>query len=452
MTPDKPHTGEDAVLSETIAIVGLGFVGLPLAATFADVGFTVTGVDASPNVLKSLKAGKSHFEEQGLQMYLDRHLGKRLTVSDKLEKGAHSIYIIAVGTPVDPDTRRPIMDYVASASSMVGTMLKKGDLVVMRSTVPVGTTREIVLPHLEKESGMKAGEDFYLVFAPERLVAGRALEELRELPQIIGGYKGGADVERAEKLFRKLTPVTVEVEGIESAEMAKIIDNSYRDLTFAYANQMARLCECIGIDMVKLARAVNFGYKRNHVPAPSPGVGGTCLTKDPFILLQVGEKYGYEPKLARVAREINESMPGHVVEKILGLLKKAGKDPKTATVCVFGMAFKGKPETSDMRDSPSVPLVKGLMAAGCTVIAHDPVANKEHMEKTGVRVVELKEGFMAADAAVMMTNHPVYEKLDIHAFLPLLKKPAVFIDGWHMYDPDEIKAVSGIHYGGVGND
>src|SRR5207244_3580394 len=133
----------------------------------------------------------------------------------------------------------------------------------------------------------------------------------------IGVMDDSYEFDTACRICKSMTAVVVEVESIEAAEMAKIIDNSYRDLTFAYANQMARLCECIGIDMVKLADAVNFGYKRNHVPRPSPGVGGTCLTKDPFILLQVGEKYGYEPKLARVAREINEDMPVHVAEKLI---------------------------------------------------------------------------------------------------------------------------------------
>ncbi|MBI3331443.1 nucleotide sugar dehydrogenase [Candidatus Peregrinibacteria bacterium] len=440
------------IQQKRIAVIGLGFVGLPLGATLADIGFRVTGIDASDAVRASLKKGKSHFEEQGLQMLLDRHLGKGFVVVDALQKGEHDVYFIAVGTPVDPKSRRPIMDYVKNASETVGKILKKGDLVIMRSTVPVSTTREIVLPSLEKESGLTAGKDFHLVFAPERLVAGRALQELRELPQIIGGLTNETDLSYATQLFKKMTPIVVDVDSIESAEMAKIIDNSYRDLTFAYANQMARLCECIGIDMVKLATAVNFGYKRNHVPAPSPGVGGTCLTKDPFILLQVGEKFGYEPKLARIAREINESMPGHVVEKVAKLLQEAGKDPKKNSVFVLGFAFKGKPETSDMRDSPTIPVVQGLQKLGCTVTGFDPVARKEQIEKLGVTVKGLEEGFRTADAAVIMTNHPTFERMDIVKLLSLMPKPAVFLDGWHLFDPKEIRTVSGIHYGGIGND
>lgn len=437
---------------DTIAVIGLGFVGLPLAGTFAKIGCTVTGIDSSPAVVQTLRAGKAHFEEYGLQQLLDGELNQRLTIAEALEPGTHDTYIIAVGTPVDPATKKPMLEYVRSASATVGSCLKKGDLVVMRSTVPVGSTREIVLPELERASGMKAGEDFDLVFAPERLVAGRALQELRELPQIIGGLLNTRDLARATQLFKKLTPIVVEVESIEAAEMAKIIDNSYRDLTFAYANQMALLCEIIGIDMSKLARAVNIDYKRNHVPQPSPGVGGTCLTKDPYILLTFGEKFGYVPPLAKAAREINEYMPVHVARKTTRLLQEAGKDPAASTVLVLGFAFKGKPITSDTRDSPTVPVVEELRRAGCTILGYDPVVSPERISQMGAEPVEMTQGFARADAVILMTNHPEFEQLDLQRLLATMRLPAACVDGWHMFDPDELKQVSGIHYGGVGND
>lgn len=445
----EPHLD---ITNKRIAVVGLGFVGLPLATTLSDVGFAVTGMEANPEIVKKLQNGKVHFEEPNLQMYFSRHLGKHLTIAGSLDPHAHDVYIIAVGTPVDSATKLPIMDYVQSAAGMIGRLLKKGDLVIMRSTVPVGVTRSIVLPALEKESDMSAGEDFDLVFAPERLVAGRAMDELRELPQIIGGYRNTSDIDTASRVFKKMTNIVVEVESIESAEMAKIIDNSYRDLTFAYANQMALLCEHVGIDMVKLAKAVNFGYKRNHVPVPSPGVGGTCLTKDPYILLEVGRKYGYEPRLARVAREINDSMITRVVEKMIALIKKAGKNPAGSTVLILGFAFKGKPETSDMRDSPTITVTKELQKHGCTIVGHDPVAAPDKIEALGVEFVGVEEGFRKADAVLIMTNHRAYECLDILKLLPTMKLPGACIDGWHLFDPKDIKQIPGIHYGGVGND
>lgn len=427
-------------------------MGLPLAGTFAEIGFKVTGVDPAEHVQKKLKEGKSHFEENGLQELLDHELGKRLTIEDAIRPKEHDIYIIAVGTPVDTNTRKPILDYVKSATETVGKCLKKGDLVVLRSTVPVGTTRHVVLPILEKASGLKAGENFHLVFAAERLIAGKALEELRTLPQIIGGLKGGKDIELATELFKMLTPATIPVENPEAAEMAKIIDNSFRDLRFAYANQMARLSEKIGIDFHKLVPAVNEGYERNSIPLPSPGVGGTCLSKDPYILADFGDRYGYMPPLAKVARDINESMPTHVADKTMRMLKAIGKNSSNATVLVLGFAFKGKPETSDTRDSPTIPVVQTLSQEGCTVLGHDPVVPADEIRRLGAEPIEIEEGFKKADAAIIMTNHKMYEKMHIEELLKSMKHPAVFIDGWHIFDPEKMKIIDGVSYGGLGND
>ena len=278
------------------------------------------------------------------------------------------------------------------------------------------------------------------------------MEELRTLPQIIGGYRGAKDVELASKFFKRMTKIIIEVESIEAAEMSKIIDNSYRDLTFAYANQMALLCERVGIDMVKLAEAVNFGYTRNHVPAPSPGVGGTCLAKDPYMLIDVGVRYGYVPVLAQAARAINESMPPHVVQKMIELLLKAGKDPKCSKVFVLGFAFKGKPETSDTRDSPTLTAVAGLKKAGIAILGYDPVVPKEKIESFGVGFRELADGFAESDGILLMTNHRTFETMDILQLLPTMQLPGAFLDGWHLFDPVEIKKIPGIYYGGVGND
>ncbi len=450
----SPETKGDtaSITNKRIAVLGLGFVGLPLAGTFAKVGFNVTGVDTSERVRKSLNEGKSHFEECGLQELLDRELSNRLKIDGEIRPKEHDIYIIAVGTPVDTNTRKPILDYVKGASETVGKCLKKGDLVVLRSTVPVGTTRHTALPILEKASGLKAGDDFHLVFAAERLIAGKALEELRTLPQIIGGLKGGKDVEIATKLFKMLTPTTIPVENPEAAEMAKIIDNSFRDLRFAYANQMARLSEKIGIDFHKLVPAVNEGYERNSIPLPSPGVGGTCLSKDPYILADFGDRYGYMPPLAKVARDINESMPTHVAEKTMKMLKAVGKDADQATVLVLGFAFKGKPETSDTRDSPTIPVVQTLSQEGCKVIGHDPVVSTDEMTRLGAEPTELEEGFKKADAVIIMTNHEAYASMNIKELLSSTQKPAVFIDGWHLFDPEKMKTIDGVSYGGLGND
>lgn len=438
--------------NQKLCVVGLGFVGLPLGATFAELGFLVTGIDASPKVRESLKRGKAHFAEAGLQELLDLVLGKTFHIAETVEKGSHDVYIIAVGTPIDDETKQPIMEYVEGASRTIGKALKKGDLVIIRSTVPIGTTQKIVLPLLEEESGLKGGKDFDLVFAPERLVSGKALAELKELPQIIGGLaEGGKDVERASALFSVMTPLIVPVENLEAGEMGKLIDNTYRDLHFAYANQMARLAEKVGIDMTRLAHDVNNGYKRNRIPVPSPGVGGICLKKDPFLLIYSGKEYDYHPFLTESARQLNADMPHHVANRALMLLSAAGKEPKTSLVFVLGFAFKGKPVTSDTRDSPTTTVVEDLQKAGCTVIGYDPVVPTEHLASLNVNPASIEEGFKRADLVIIMTNHPEFESLPIDTLVGSMTKPSALLDGWHLFDPVKFRTIPDFYYAGVGN-
>lgn len=447
--PDIGYTTSDMQEDPKICVIGLGFVGLPVAATFADCGLHVTGVDTAPHVMESLKSGRAHFKEAGIQGLLDRVLGKNLTIAESVESSAHDVYIIAVGTPVDEKTKVPDNSYVEQASTAIGKVLKKGDLVVMRSTVPVGTTRDIVLKICEQKSGLTGGEDFDLVFAPERLVSGRALEELKELPQLIGGLTGERDVLRASNLFRKLTPKIVVTENIEATEMGKLIDNSYRDFNFAYANQMALLCEQVGIDAAKLIRDVNRDYKRNRIPVPSPGVGGICLMKDPYLLLSVGEKYGFGMPLTKEARKLNEKMPQHVALRALKMLSEAGKGTNP-TVFVLGFAFKGKPETSDTRISPTTDVVSVLQKAGCKILGYDPAVSDEEIEKLGVHTTTIEEGFQDADAVIIMTNHSEFESLDISALVSKMRKPAVLYDGWSLCDPKVIASITDLHYACTG--
>lgn len=445
------YTLRRMVKHQKLCVIGLGFVGLPLGATLAELGYRVTGIDVAPRILATLRAGKAPFEEAGLQALLDKVLGKSFIVSDRIKQGSHDVYIIAVGTPIDDETKQPIMEYVEGASRAIGRALKKGDLVIMRSTVPIGTTRKIVLPLLEEESGLKGGKDFDLVFAPERLVSGKALAELKELPQIIGGLTGGKDVERASALFSTMTPLIVPVENLEAGEMGKLIDNTYRDLHFAYANQMARLAEKVGIDMTRLAHDVNNGYKRNRIPTPSPGVGGICLKKDPFLLMYSGKEYGYHPALTEAARELNAQMPAHVAERALVLLSAAGKEPRASTVFVLGFAFKGKPVTSDTRDAPTTTVVQALQKAECTVLGYDPVVPNEHLASLNVEPVSIEEGFKRANAVIIMTNHPEFESMPIEKLIASMEKPSALLDGWHLFDPATFREIPDFYYAGVGN-
>ena len=272
-----------------IVVVGLGFVGLTLAVSLADVGYRVVGVDVSKKVVESLNKGLPHIHEVGLDSLLSFHIGKNLIVKNGIEQPEGDVYVLCIQTPVD-ERKRPMLRHLEEATKAVGKVLKRDDLVIVRSTVPVGTARNAMLPILERESKLVAGRDFSLVSAPERTVAGRALKELRELPQIIGGIDNTSR-ELAANIFRKLTTTIVSVESPEAAELIKLIDNTYRDVTFAYANEVALICDGFGLDANRIVRAANEGYVRNRIPVPSPGVGGVCLKKDPYIFMNTANSY-----------------------------------------------------------------------------------------------------------------------------------------------------------------
>lgn len=436
---------------DSICVLGLGYVGLTLGTVLSDVGYRVTGVDRDAKLIAGVQAGKPHFHEKGLEemMKAITKLPHPPVYQTGLPKSCATVYVITVGTPILRPSLEPNLEYVRSATAEVARVLRKGDLVILRSTVPVGTTRKVALPMIEQASGLKAGVDFDLAFCPERTVEGKALRELRELPQIVGGLNE-ASRERAARLFRRSTQTIIDVGSLESAEMLKIMDNTYRDVMFAYANQMALLCEGLGLDLTPLVRAANQGYNRNSIPVPSPGVGGACLSKDPYILASVCKDAGVDASLFLLGRKINECMPVHTVDRVAHELAGAGKQIAGAEVLVLGFAFKGKPETSDMRDSPTLDLVRVLKERGANVRGHDPLVPASEISALGVRVCELAEGFRGADAVIVMLNHSTYEEMDVAGLLETTRKPLVVIDGWHIFNPDDLAELAGVTYRCIG--
>jgi len=434
---------------ESVCMLGLGYVGLTLGVTLAELGIKVFGVDTNPALLKMIRQGKSHFYEKGLDALLNRTIGRNFTVGPKIPAGKkYNIYIVSVGTPLHTD-KTPNLSSVEGSAATIAPHLKAGDLVILRSTVPVGTTRKVVLPLLEKGSGLKAGRDFSLVFAPERTVEGNALRELRELPQIIGGLDERSFI-RASMLFRQTTPTILKVSTIESAEMVKIMDNTYRDMHFAISNELALICEKLDLNAVECIRAANMGYNRTNIPVPSPGVAGACLSKDPYILSDVAHKSGYDSRFVRLAREINEFMPVHVADRVRQFLETRRKGGK-AKIFILGFAFKAKPVTSDTRNSPTMPLVQELKKMNAALYGYDPsVLPAVIREEFGVTPCGLAQGFRNADAVIMMLNHEQYREMDIYGLLRSMKRPGLFYDGWQMFNTHDIQQVEGILHEGVG--
>jgi nucleotide sugar dehydrogenase len=433
-----------------VCIIGLGYVGLTLGISLADIGFKVVGVDRNKEVIQSLLRGNAHFHEVGLNALLEFHVNKSFFIKEELDSEDSDVYIICVDTPIGRE-RKAEMKNFEDACLSVGKILKKDDLVIVRSTVPVGTCRNVVLPILEKSSALIGGGDFYLACAPERTVAGKALEELRKLPQIVGGLDT-TSAELTSNLFRNLTPTIVNVDSIEVAEMIKLIDNTFRDFIFAYPNELALICDRLNLDTVELIRAANEGYSRNRIPLPSPGVGGSCLTKDTYIFMEIAARAGGEAKLTRVAREINEYMPVYVAEKIANFCKANEKDLSEVKIFIIGFAFKGEPETSDTRKSSTLDLIKHLKTFNehIKISGYDPVVSSEEIKKIGVIPCTLETGFENADCVVIMNNHKSYANMDIYRLLSKMNKQGLFFDGWHIFSREVVTKVEGVVYDGLG--
>ncbi|MBX3064204.1 MAG: nucleotide sugar dehydrogenase [Anaerolineae bacterium] len=423
---------------------------MTLAVSLANVGYKVLGVDTNLNILAAINEAKPHFHEVGLEPLLRYELAEgRFRAANELREAA-DVYIIAVGTPVT-DKGEPILDSLRHAAEMVGRVLKRNEIVMIRSTVPVGSTREFILPILERESGLSGGRDFQIVFAPERTIEGRALQELRTLPQIIGGIDDYSE-EMAVRVFNRLAPNTVRVNGLEAAEMVKLVNNSFRDVSFAFANELALICDAWGLDAFKVVEAANSGYPRNPVPLPSPGVGGICMAKDPFIYVSAGRAKGYEPILPIYGRQINTCMVDHVAGKVSDFFSRHHLSPAGRKVLVMGFAFKGEPETSDIRKSVTLDLLPLLKQMGAEVWGYDPAANVEEIAALGVNTVDrysLETGFQNADAVLVMNNHSSYNRIDLFQLLSRLNRPGLFFDGWHMFSKHEVERIQGIEYIGI---
>jgi UDP-N-acetyl-D-mannosaminuronic acid dehydrogenase len=429
-----------------VCLIGLGYVGLTLSLTLADCGVKIFGVDSNKNTIQQLKNNKSTLSEKDVSRLLDLHLNHNFYPSELIPDEDFDYFIIGVGTPLN-ENKLPIMDHIISATEGIAKKIKKGQTVILRSTVPVGTTRDIVIPILEKETNLKAGFDFDVVFAPERTVEGIAVSELSSNPQIIGSLRKEG-IDKAKQLFLKMTPTIIEVSNIETAEMIKLIDNSYRDVCFAYSNEIALICEMLKIDARECIEKANYKYDRNNIPTPSPGVGGPCLSKDPHILSYVAKKLEYKTKMIDGGRIVNEFIPYHLGLKVIKKINAVKKENAEIKIFVIGFAFKGYPETDDIRDSPTLTIVKELKKQFKNIVGYDPIVSNNEIEKLGVSVTDLENGFLNADCVIIVNNHKSYQTMNIDNLLKTSKKNCIFVDCWALFD--KLKSNPNIKYTGVG--
>ena len=434
---------KEAVSSSQICVIGMGYVGLTLSVVLADRGFTVLGIDKEEEKVSLLNKGVTPIFEPGVAELLEKYLGKRIFIQGFYPEKLPATVIICVSTPVESHKKKPIFSNLVDASREIAARLQELSLVIVRSTVPVGATRKTVLPLLkEKVAKVK------LAFCPERTIQGQAVKELQELPQIIGGWDDES-VRAATELFEKVTPLIVPVSSLEAAEMVKLICNSYTDLIYGYGNEVALMAEKFGLDPIELIESANLNYPRPDLNLPG-FVGGGCLSKDPYLLMSSFDDSNYTPRLVKNARDLNESMPVHVAKRVIERLKSMGKDPQKAKVFVAGFAYKGSPITDDTRGTPALPFVEYLNRYVPSIFGHDFMVSSDKIKAMGAIPCSLEEGFAGADCVVFLNNHPSYKELDISALVEMMRKPALIIDCWRLFDGKELSRIDSLVYGSIG--
>ncbi|MFC5994890.1 nucleotide sugar dehydrogenase [Pseudonocardia hispaniensis] len=422
-----------------IGIIGMGYVGLTLAAGMARKGYEVHGVDIRPAVLESLSRGRPHIFEPGVEEAFGELIGKNLVVASELPADGVDAAVICVSTPIDEITREPDLRNLAAAARHVAERCAPSTLVVVRSTVPVGASRSVVLPPLVAGWGSAR-----LVMAPERTIQGQALRELVDLPQVVGGLDEES-LELGRALFSGFAKQIVAVSNLETAELVKLTNNCHTDVIYSFGNEVAMLTERFGLDPLEVIRATNLDYPRPDIAKPGY-VGGGCLSKDPYLMIASSGAGGPVPHLIRTARELNEELPVHVAHRMVELMRATGG----STLTVLGWAYKGWPPTDDMRGTPIAAMMPVFEDAGITVLGHDPLVGADVIRAYGGRPVDPVSGFRAADAVLVITDHPQYRALDVAGLLRGSPVRVVF-DSWRILDAAAVTGC-GVRYAGLGFD
>jgi nucleotide sugar dehydrogenase len=418
----------------TVCVIGLGYVGLPMAVRSVEKGYTVYGLDLDKKKVDLINQGKSPIEEK----YLEDNLPKfrlKATTDEKILKKA-DIILICVPTPVD-EKYYPILTPVISATESIARNLKKGALIVLESTVNPGVSEEIIAPIMEK-AGYKAGQDYHLAHCPERIDPGNKKWNVTNLPRVVGATeKKGLEI--AVKYYQDITTGDVRpMKSIREAEAVKIMENSFRDINIAFVNELAKSFTKMGIDIKDVIEGAStkFSFMPHY---PSCGVGGHCIPVDPYYLIERAKQSGFDHKFLRVAREINNSMPDYTVELLQDALNEIQLPMKGTAVGILGIAYKAN--VDDVRESPAIKIMKLVQDYGCQMSVFDPHIPQKSTVET------LEEILEKSKAIILVTDHTEFKTLTPE----ILKKHGikVVIDGKNCLDKDAMEKL-GIVYKGIG--
>ena len=399
--------------SAKIAILGLGYVGLPLAVVFGEAGFSITGVDPDKRKIDALKEGKSYIPD----VHTDKvaalvKSGKLTSTTDFSVLKDMDAVSICVPTPLR-QTGDPDMSYIISAIEELNKYMHKGMVVVLESTTYPGTTRELLLPKLGTEHGLTVGEDWFLAFSPERVDPGREDWTTINTPKVMGGITAACG-EVATVWYEGAIKTIHQVSTAEAAEMAKLLENTFRMINIGMVNELAIMCERLGVDVwevIDAAASKPFGFMKF---TPGPGLGGHCIPIDPLYLSWKMKSLNYNARFIELASEINTNMPRYVVSRLMESMNDLGKTIKGSNILVLGVAYK--PDIDDVRESPALDVIGLLKNKGGNVKYHDPYIPQIHHEHDGWQmdsVTDMMKAVKEADAVLVVTNHKEYNYTEI---------------------------------------
>ncbi len=429
---------------EHICVVGLGYVGTPVAALFARSGLMVTGIDVDQGKVDAINNGVYPFEgeEPGMAEIVQQVVGSghlKATTDPTAIQPADAV-LVCVQTPFDVETMEPNYSALKAALANIGRNLKPGALVVVESTLAPTTMDHLVRPTLEEASGLEAGKDFLLGHCPERVMPGRLVHNLTNYGRALGAVNAQTHRRMRELYGRIVKDELVEVDLV-TAEVIKTFENTYRDVQIALANEFAKYCDLLGVDLFTVRKDINR-FPNRQMLLPGTGVGGHCIPKDTY-LLAYGTKHAFRPELMLMARKINDSMPQYTAEKALALLREAGVEPKEARVGVLGYSYLG--DSDDTRSTPSEQVVKSLEPHVKEIRIHDP-----YVKKAPGRTIEadLEAVVQGADLLVVSTAHSLYQNADLRKLGKAMRTRAI-VDGRHVFGR-AVAEQAGFFYAGIG--
>jgi UDP-N-acetyl-D-glucosamine dehydrogenase len=386
----------------TLGVIGLGYVGLPLAVAFAEAGYTVLGFDVDTRAVHGVNEGVSHILDVDSATVTSLAVSRQLSATEDMARLAEAdIVSICVPTPLSK-THDPDISYVVAASESVAKTLRRGQLIILESTTYPGTTREVILPRLEA-TGLRVGEDFFLAFSPERIDPGNPQYGIRNTPKVVGGMDPRS-TDLATFFYSQAIDKVVPVSSPETAEMVKLHENTFRAVNIALANETAMICDKLGVDVWEVIQAAvskPYGFMPFY---PGPGVGGHCIPLDPEYLSWKLRTLNYRTRFIELATDINMSMPDHWVGKVNGALNEHGMSVKGSRILILGVAYKA--DIDDVRESPAFDIIGLLQERGADVSYHDPLVPEIRSARGTMKSVELNRATLRdADCVVVVTNH-----------------------------------------------